>query len=50
MIIKINVQLQENPINSEILYKLDLSFITQGDSIILVFYLDDKKSEFKKNL
>ena len=47
---EINAQLQEKPINSEILYKLDLSFIIQGDSIIIFLDLDDKKVESIKNL
>ena len=50
MIHEINVQLQQKPINSKILYKLDLSFIIQGDSIIIFFDLVDKKPESIKNL
>ena len=45
---KINVQMQENPINSERLKDLKLPFLSQGDSIIII--VDISKEDSINNL
>ena len=47
---KINIQLQDNPINSERIKELDISYVSQGDSIILVVDLDVEKKDTINNL
>ena len=47
---KINIQLQDNPINSERIKELDISYVSQSDSIILVVDLDVEKKDTINNL